>query len=566
MHYIDWIILITILLFVVLYGSLKARRSSSVKEYILGNNQTPWHIIGISVMATQASAITFLSTPGQAYHDGMGFIQFYFGQPLAMLVVCIVFIPIYHQLKVYTAYQYLEQRFDAKSRTFTASLFLISRGLSTGFTIYAPSIVLSTILGWDLILLNIIIGSLVIFYTVIGGTKGVNLTQKYQMYIIIIGMMFVFGYLLYRLPPEVTLTNAFQIAGINDKMHIVDFSVNLESRYTFWSGITGGFFLALSYFGTDQSQVGRYLSGKSIRDSRLGLLFNAVIKLPFQFFILMIGILIFVFFQFNYSPLHFNPLAQKAIMNSEYATEYQLLENKLENILEQKREYTLAYAHQLESDYDNNTLKKKITSLGLQEKELREQAKKLIIKTKQKIESNDKDYVLVYFILNFLPKGIVGLLLAVIISAAMSSTASSLNALAATTTIDMYQKYKPNIKNQSHYVNVTKIFTVVWGILAITFACYATLFENLIQLVNILGSIFYGVILGIFLVGFFVKRVTGTALFYGAIISQIIVLIVFSLDLIGYLWLNVIGAATVITLSYIIQQIIALKDDNTKQL
>ncbi|MDO4728363.1 MAG: sodium:solute symporter [Bacteroidota bacterium] len=555
MHYIDWLILISVLLFIVLYGSIKAKGSNSVKEYILGNNQTPWYIIGISVMATQASAITFLSTPGQAYHDGMEFIQFYFGQPLAMLVVCMIFIPIYHRLKVYTAYQYLEERFDSKSRFFTASLFLISRGLSTGFTIYTPSIVLSTILGWDLILLNIAIGTLVILYTVIGGTNGVNLTQKYQMYIITIGMIFIFGYLLYQLPSEVTLTNAFQIAGINNKMQVIDFSVDFENPYTFWSGITGGFFLALSYFGTDQSQVGRYLSGKSVRDSRLGLLFNAVIKLPFQFFILSIGILIFVFFQFHHSPLHFNPVATDAVMKSQYADQYQSLERKLENILEQKIEYTLKYANQLENNYDNSTLQQKITSLGLQEKELREQAKELIVKSEQKSQSNDKDYVLVYFILHFLPKGIVGLLLAVIISAAMSSTAASLNALAATTTMDLYKKTNKD-NNSAHLVKVTKIFTIIWGVLAITFACYATLFENLIQLVNILGSIFYGVILGVFLVGFFLKKVNGTALFYGAILSQIIVIVVFALKIIGYLWLNVIGAIAVILLSFILELII----------
>jgi SSS family solute:Na+ symporter len=556
MHTIDWIILVVSLLFIVVYGSLKTKGSKNVKDYILANNETPWHMVGISVMATQASAITFLSTPGQAYHDGMGFVQFYFGLPLAMIIICITFIPIYHKLKVYTAYEYLEQRFDLKTRTLASVLFLVQRGLSTGITIYAPAIILSTILGWNLTVLNIVIGILVIIYTVTGGTKAVNVTQKQQMFIIMGGMFVAFFMILNALPQEVTFSNALKIAGINDKMEVLDFSFDMESRYTFWSGITGGLFLALSYFGTDQSQVGRYLSGKNIKESQLGLIFNGLLKVPMQFFILLVGVMVFVFFQFNSVPIHFNPNGQKAVQKSEYALEYIELQQRLEDIAQDKKEYTLQYAHQLNQNFENKTLQQKITALGLKEKDLRNQAKELIKKANDKIETNDKDYVFIYYVLNYLPQGLIGLLLAVIFSAAMSSTASALNALASTTTIDIYKRNLKSAKSDIHFVKSTRWFTVFWGLVAIAFACYATLFENLIQFVNILGSIFYGTILGIFLVGFYFKSIKAQALFWGAVISQSSIFYIYYLDKIGYLWLNVIGAGLTIILSTLLQKVV----------
>lgn len=556
MHTIDWIILIVSLLFIVVYGSLKTKGSKNVKDYILANNETPWHMVGISVMATQASAITFLSTPGQAYHDGMGFVQFYFGLPLAMIIICITFIPIYHKLKVYTAYEYLEQRFDLKTRTLASVLFLVQRGLSTGITIYAPAIILSTILGWNLTVLNIVIGILVIIYTVTGGTKAVNVTQKQQMFIIMGGMFVAFFMILNALPQEVTFSNALKIAGINDKMEVLDFSFDMESRYTFWSGITGGLFLALSYFGTDQSQVGRYLSGKNVKESQLGLIFNGLLKVPMQFFILLVGVMVFVFFQFNSVPINFNPNGQKAVQKSEYALEYNQLQQRLEDITQDKKEYTLQYAHQLNQNFENKTLQQKITALGLKEKDLRNQAKELIKKANDKIETNDKDYVFIYYVLNYLPQGLIGLLLAVIFSAAMSSTASALNALASTTTIDIYKRNLKSGKSDIHFVKSTRWFTVFWGLVAIAFACYATLFENLIQFVNILGSIFYGTILGIFLVGFYFKSIKAQALFWGAVISQSSIFYIYYLDKIGYLWLNVIGAGLTIILSTLLQKVV----------
>lgn len=554
MQQIDWIILIITLLFIVIYGVWKTKGSTdNVKDYILGNNETPWWTVGLSVMATQASAITFLSTPGQAYHDGMGFVQFYFGLPIAMVVISMTFIPIYHRLKVFTAYEYLEERFDLKTRSLASILFLVQRGLGTGITIYAPSIILSSILGWNLTQLNIIIGSLVIIYTFSGGTKAVNVTQKHQMFVIMFGMIATFFLILHLLPNDMTLGNALHIAGANDKMEIVDFSFDPETRYTFWSGITGGFFLALSYFGTDQSQVGRYLSGKSVRESQMGLIMNGFLKVPMQFFILLIGVMVFVFFQFNPVPLNFNPNNKMVIEKSIYKEEYHHLEKQLADLSEEKKEFNLLYIDHLNQNYDNPILRKKLTALSYKENDLRDQAKELISKADVKAETNDKDYVFINFILNYLPKGLIGLLLAVILSAAMSSTASGLTALASTTAIDIYKRNLKAEKSDKHYVNATRVFTVFWGIVAILFACIGTLFENLIQLVNIIGSIFYGTVLGIFLVGFYIKYIRAKAIFWGAIITQLLIFYIFYLDIVSFLWLNFIGALMTIIIAMLLQ-------------
>jgi len=558
MQQLDWIVLSVTLLFIVFYGVYKTKGSKNVEDYILGNKETPWWTVGLSVMATQASAITFLSTPGQAYHDGMGFVQFYFGLPIAMVIISITFIPIYHKLKVFTAYEYLEQRFDLKTRSFTAILFLVQRGLGTGLTIYAPAIILSSILGWNLTMLNIIIGILVIIYTFAGGTKAVNVTQKQQMFIIMSGMFITFFLILHLLPNDMTFSNAMHIAGANDKMNILDFSFDPENRYTFWSGITGGFFLMLSYFGTDQSQVGRYLSGKSDRESQMGLIMNGFLKVPMQFFILLTGVMVFVFFQFNPVPLHFNPINREAVEKSQYAVKYNALEKQLTNLSEEKKEYNLLYIDHLNQNYDNPILRKKLVSLSGKEKDLRDQAKEIIEKVDGKAETNDKDYVFIYFILHYLPSGLIGLLLAVIFSAAMSSSASGLTALASTTAIDIYKRNIKEEKSEKHFVNATKAFTLLWGVVAILFACVGTLFENLIQLVNIVGSIFYGTVLGVFLVGFYLKYVKANAIFYSAVVSQMTIFFIFYYTIyiypsgqekLGYLWLNFIGATLTVLLS-----------------
>ncbi|WP_166925958.1 sodium:solute symporter family protein [Flavobacterium poyangense] len=562
MQLFDWIVLIVTLLFIVGYGSWKTKGSKNVEDFILGNNETPWYTVGLSVMATQASAITFLSTPGQAYHDGMGFVQFYFGLPIAMIVICVTFIPLYHKAKVFTAYEFLEKRFDLKTRSLAAILFLVQRGLGTGLTIYAPAIILSALLGWNLTFMNVVIGLLVIIYTFSGGTKAVNVTQKQQMFVIMTGMFITFFLILHYLPNDMTFTSALHIAGANDKMNIVDFSFNPEEKYTFWSGITGGFFLALAYFGTDQSQVGRYLSGKSIRESQMGLIMNGLLKVPMQFFILLTGIMVFVFFQFNPVPLNFNPNNKTVIEKSAFKEEYHALEKKLNTLSEDKKVINLLYIDQLNQDYDNPILRKELVTLSNKEKDLRDRAKEIISKADSNSETNDKDYVFFHFILNYLPKGLIGLLLAVILSAAMSSTASGLNALASTTAIDIYKRNLKTEKSDKHYLNATKFFTLFWGIIAILFACVGTLFENLIQLVNIIGSIFYGTVLGIFLVGFYLRNVQAKAMFYSAIISQITIFIIYYFmihiypsgqEKLGYLWLNFIGAILTIVLALIMQ-------------
>jgi len=564
MQLFDWIVLIITLLFIVIYGVWKTKGSKNVQEYILGSNETPWHTVGLSVMATQASAITFLSTPGQAYHDGMGFLQFYFGLPIAMVVICVTFIPIYHKYKVFTAYEYLEKRFDLKTRSLAAIIFLIQRGLGTGLTIYAPAIILSALLGWNLTIMNIVIGVLVIIYTFSGGTKAVNVTQKQQMFVIMSGMFITFFLILHYLPNDMTFSSALHIAGANDKMDIVNFSFDPEEKYTFWSGITGGFFLALAYFGTDQSQVGRYLSGKSVQESQMGLIMNGLLKVPMQFFILLTGVMVFVFFQFNPVPLNFNPNNKIIIEKSQYKNEYHSLEKKLDALSEDKKVINLLYIDQLNQDYDNPILRKELVAISNKEKDLRDRAKEIIHKADGRSETNDKDYVFFHFILNYLPKGLIGLLLAVIISAAMSSTASGLNALASTTAIDIYKRNLKEEKTEKHYVNATKFFTLFWGIVAILFASIGTLFENLIQLVNIVGSIFYGTVLGIFLLGFYVKFVQAKAVFYSAVISQTTIIVIYYYAIyifpsgeekLGYLWLNFIGAMLTIVLSMILQSL-----------
>ncbi|MCB0450921.1 MAG: sodium:solute symporter [Confluentibacter sp.] len=564
LNWIDWVVLCSTLLAIVVYGTWQTRGSKNVQDYLKGGNTSKWWTIGLSVMATQASAITFLSTPGQAFNDGMGFVQFYFGLPIAMIIICMVFIPLYHRLKVYTAYEFLENRFDLKTRTLTAILFLIQRGLAAGITIFAPAIILSVVLGWDLLTLNIIIGLLVIIYTVSGGTRAVNVTQKHQMVVIFIGMLVAFFLIVDKLPQDITFKKALDIAGANGKMEILDFSFNLNNRYTFWSGIIGGTFLMLSYFGTDQSQVQRYLSGKSVKEMQLGLLFNGLLKVPMQFFILLVGVMVFVFYQFNEAPINFNPTATELVMNSEFSEAYKNIQKEQETIFYEKQALIKSF---LNSETPQSA--DAIATANKNSDILRHKAKILIDKVAEnrniKVESNDKDYVFIHFILNNLPRGLIGLLLAVILSAAMSSTSSELNALGSTTTMDLYKR-NTGEKTEEQMVKVSKWFTLLWGLIAIGVACIANLAENLIQLVNIIGSIFYGNVLGIFLLAFFFKFVKGHAVFSAAIITQVIVIGLYFLNLydhinLPFLWLNFVGCAIVIMLACLLQLII--KNDTT---
>ena len=550
MHNLDWFVLIFTLLVIVLYGTIKTSGAKTANDYIKAGNEAKWWTIGLSVMATQASAITFLSTPGQAYNDGLGFVQFYFGLPIAVVIVCTIFIPIYHKLKVYTAYEFLESRFDLKTRSLTAVLFLIQRSLSASITIFAPAIILSTVLGWDLITTNIIIGLLVIIYTVSGGTKAVNFTQKYQMGVIFIGLIIVLFTIFSLLPSDINFEKAIKIASANSKMDVLNFSFDLENRYTVWSGIIGGTFLMMSYFGTDQSQVQRYLSGKSLKEMQLGMIFNGIFKIPMQFFILFIGVMVFVFYQFNPSPLNFNPQGKIIISNSSYENEYKQLEENLQKNFDER---TFILNDILSKD--KIEVKEKIDNLNYEEKIIRNRAKILIGKAakdkNEKVETNDKDYVFINFILENLPKGLIGLLLAVIISAAMSSTSSEINALATTTSIDILKRNFSYV-NDDNIVFFTKLMTLFWGLCAIAIACVAYLADNLIQLVNIIGSIFYGNVLGIFLIAFFLKVLKSNAVFIGAIITQIIIIIAWFYDWMPFLWLNVFGCVMVILISFLI--------------
>ena len=532
MELIDWAVLSFSLLFIVAYGVWKNNSHKNIKDYIRGGNQASWFTVGLSVMATQASAITFLSTPGQAFNDGMGFLQFYLGLPFAMIIICLFFLPVYHKLKVYTAYEFLEKRFDLRTRTLTAILFLIQRGLAAGITIYAPAIILSVVLGWNLKALVVVIGLLVVFYTMFGGTQAVNVTQKQQMFIIFSGMIAAFIFIVKGLPEKLSFSNALQLAGLNDKMNILDFSMDPNNRYTFWSGVTGGLFLALSYFGTDQSQVQRYLSGKSLAESQRGLIMNGFLKIPMQFFILLTGVMVFVFFQFEKAPIHFNPYASKKIRVTEGGEKFEALEIANDIIFKEKQRQL-----QKEDFFSNTDSQAKYLKLEKQAQKNRIEARKIIEANHPQVESNDKDYVFIYFILNYLPKGLIGLLLAVILSAAMSSAASEINALSATTVVDLYKRFH-NTKEEKHYVWAGKGFTLLWGLIAIVFALAGNLFENLIQLVNIIGSLFYGTILGVFLLAIFMKTISAKAAFYAAILSEIFILVIYSQQWVSFLWLN----------------------------
>jgi SSS family solute:Na+ symporter len=547
MEWIDWAVLSFTLLSIIVYGIWKNNSHKNIKDYIRGGNQASWFTVGLSVMATQASAITFLSTPGQAFNDGMGFIQFYFGLPFAMVIICLFFLPVYHKLKVFTAYEFLEKRFDLKTRTLTAFLFLVQRGLAAGITIYAPAIILSVVLGWNLKLLVVIIGLLVVLYTVIGGTQAVNVTQKQQMFIIFTGMVAAFIFIVRALPQDLTFSNALQLAGMNEKLNVLDFSIDPDNRYTFWSGITGGLFLALSYFGTDQSQVQRYLSGKSLAESQRGLIMNGFLKIPMQFFILLTGVLVFVFFQFEKAPIHFNPYSLEKVKTSSGSEKLEALEIANDIIYQEKQKQL-----QKQDFFSNTVAQTKYLQLEKQAQKNRTEAKEVIETYQPQIESNDKDYVFIYFILNYLPQGLIGLLLAVILSAAMSSSASEINALSAITVVDLYKRFR-NTQEEKHYVWAGKAFTLLWGVIAIAFALVGNLFENLIQLVNIIGSLFYGTILGIFLIALFFKSIKANAVFFAALITEIIVLIIFNQDGVSFLWLNVIGAVLTIVTAIIIQ-------------
>ena len=568
MSTVDWVVLFGTLALIATYGVYKTYGPKSLDSYLRGKNSMNWWSIGLSIMATQASAITFLSTPGQAYEDGMRFIQFYFGLPLAMIIISVVFIPIYYRLKVYTAYEFLENRFDLKTRTLAALLFIVQRGLAAGITIYAPAIILSTLLGWNLTITNILIGSVVILYTVSGGTEAVSITQKQQMAVMMGGMILA-GIIVIQMLP-ISFQEAMHVAGKMDKLNMINFEFDISDRYNVWSGMTAAVFLFLSYFGTDQSQVQRYLSGQTLSQSRMGLIMNGFLKIPMQFIILFIGVMVFVFYQFFLPPVVFNKVQTDKLRESEYAGEFEGLEAEYaENFELSKASYLeMLEAIEKKDEVKEQEIRQKISVLKSEQQEIRTEVKEMIVSNDPVAETRDTDYVFMRFVMDNLPKGIVGLLFAVIFSAAMSSTASELNALGSTTTVDLYKRSINQKASDKHYLRSSKLFTAFWGLGAILFATYASLFENLIQAVNLLGSLFYGTILGIFLVAFFMKWVKGQAVFIAAVLSQAIVLFVHfsngdimdgNLWDIGFLWYNPIGCLAVMLLAALIQLVIPKK-------
>jgi len=567
MSVLDWIVLITTLVSIIVYGLYKSRTSKNLEGYFLSNRNMPWYLILLSIMGTQASAITFLSAPGQAFTDGMRFVQYYFGLPIAMVILCITFVPLFNKLKVFTAYEFLEQRFDLKTRTFTSGLFLLSRGLSTGISIYAPSIILSSLLGWDIFWTNIVMGGLLIIYTVSGGAKAVAYTQQLQLVIIFAGM-FVAGYwIVHLLPDGLGIVDALKISGAGGKMNIITTGFtgkgfDWKDRYNIVSGMIGGFFLALSYFGTDQSQVGRYLTAKDNKQSKIGLLMNGFVKVPMQFFILLTGALLFTFYQFKEQPIFFNAVQQQELLHSSKKDEAVILENQFKYLNSQKQEIIRNWKK------DEEESKKQIKQLNELGNNLRKEYKALIKSDAVKGDDNDTNYIFLRFVVDYLPKGLVGLLIAIIFLAAWGSIAAALNSLASCSVIDFHLRFKKHHihplevdADELRKYHVSKYYTLAWGIFSVIVAEFATGMGSLIEVVNIMGSLFYGVILGIFLVAFYLKNIKANAVFYAAIIGELIVITVFFLDKynvigLGFLWLNVIGALVVVLLSWLLQKLL----------
>jgi SSS family transporter len=548
---IDWIVMILTLSGIIWYGLYKSKHSKNLEGYFLGGRSMPWWIVLLSIMGTQASAITFLSAPGQAYTDGMRFVQYYFGLPVAMVIISIFFVPIFQKLQVFTAYEYLQNRFDGKTRTLTSILFLASRGLSTGISIYAPSIIISALLGWNIYVTNLVMGGFLIIYTVVGGAKAVAYTQRLQFFIIMTGMG-IAGYMALKLVPDgLSLGAAMEAGGMGGKMNIItsgknDTGFNWKDKYNILSGLIGGFFLALSYFGTDQSQVGRYLTAKNMRESRLGLLMNGIVKIPMQFFILMIGVLVFAFYQYTEAPVFFNQTAVKQAMKTEAAPMLSSLEADFKQKAKKQSAYYKALAHQ-------PFLKDSIAVNFAEMTAIRKEYTKVIKESLPGAENEDTNYIFLYFVTQNLPNGLVGLLIAVIIMAAWGSIAAALNSLASSSVVDLHTNLSKKKTDDKESYRLSWQYTLGWGLFCIAVAMFATNMGSLIEAVNVLGSIFYGVILGIFLVAFFAKQVKGTAVFWAAVFTELLVITIYNMEIISFLWLNLIGAAGVWILAQVIQ-------------
>lgn len=560
----DWIVLVITLAGIITYGLYKSRTSKNLEGYFLSNRSMPWYLVLLSIMGTQASAITFLSAPGQAFTDGMRFVQYYFGLPLAMIILCITFVPLFNKLKLFTAYEFLEKRFDLKTRTFTSFLFLLSRGLSTGISIYAPSIILSSLMGWDIFWTNIVMGGMLIIYTVTGGAKAVAYTQQLQL-LIIFGGMLVAGYLIVDYLPEgVGFSEALKVSGASGKLNVITTGItengfDWKDRYNLISGVIGGFFLALSYFGTDQSQVGRYLTAKDTTESRLGLLMNGLVKVPMQFLILLLGALLFTFYQFNPSPVFFNKAVEEKAMQTTYKDKLVELKQQFNTYQVQQQTWSRLYTVENQEVYKDSIAKGSKNLAAIQK-----EYKTVLAKASPGADTNDTNYIFLRFVVDFLPKGLVGLLIAIIFLAAWGSIAAALNSLASCTMIDFHQRLRgaktdsSNAEQSALEYRQSKYYTLAWGIFCIITAQFASGMGSLIEAVNVLGSLFYGVILGIFLVAFYMKKVKANAVFAAAIIGELVVIAFFLLDKyniigLGFLWLNVVGALVVVLLSAVFQ-------------
>ena len=554
MNALDWLVLLGTMLGIAAYGTWKSRRTEQLDAYLRGNQGTRWFTIGVSVAATQASAITFLSIPGQGFESGLGFVQNYFGLPLALILVCAVFLPVYRKLGVYTAYEYLGRRFDGKTRLLGAALFLLQRGLASGVTIYAPAIILSTVLGWPIDATIIGTGLLVVAYTVTGGSVAVSLTQKGQMAVIFGGMVTAFVLLWQRLPDE-----GLAVAGALGRLEAVDFSLDPDRRYTFWSGLLGGFFLSLSYFGTDQSQVQRYIGGGSLREGRLGLVFNALLKIPMQFLILLLGALVFVFYTFERAPVFFNQTEWRQRVAGPDGARFRAIEERHDLLHAERRAAARAWLDARDGGEPHVAAAARAAMLAAQKQveAVRREAKAALTAGDPRAKTKDSDYVFITFVLTQLPSGLVGLLVAVMFAAALGSKAGELNALGTTTTIDLWRQLRPlAAADEARNVRTAKWFTALWGLFAIAFALFASFSENLIEAINILGSLFYGVVLGIFLVAFFTRRVGGTAVFTAALAAQGLVIILYAVLSISYLWYNLIGCAACVLLALLLQSLL----------
>ena len=560
MSSIDWFVLISTLLCIISFGLYKSRTSKNLDGYFLSNRSMPWYLVLLSIMGTQASAITFLSAPGQAFTDGMRFVQYYFGLPIAMVVLCVTFVPLFSKLKVFTAYEYLEKRFDVRVRSFTSFLFLLSRGLSTGISIYAPSIILSSLMGWDIFYTNILMGGLLIIYTVSGGAKAVAYTQTLQLVIIFCGMFAAGYYIIHLLPANIGFVDALKISGANGKLNVITTGISKngydwKDKYNLISGVIGGFFLALSYFGTDQSQVGRYLTAKDDKESKIGLLMNGLVKVPMQFFILLIGAMLFVFYQFKPMPVFFDKAAETKVYQSVYKDSFQNVQNAYYKVQEQKQQLSVALLNN-----NNQQIKSQINFYKSQEDSLRKLASHFTIVSNASPDGKDTNYIFLRFVIDYLPKGLIGLLIAIIFLSAWGSIAAALNSLASCSINDFHLRFTKKVNSEKQEYQLSKIYTLVWGIFCIVVAELATGMGSLIEAVNVLGSLFYGVILGIFLTAFYSKHIKANAVLIASIIGEFVVVLLFILDKkniigLGFLWLNVVGAILVVMLSLIIQQI-----------